>query len=352
MTSSTPLLAQEVTIDGNEAQTHQTVEGFGTCLVAWVPQFRELYMTVAFQKTYAEDLGMTMLRAYLRGRVMPEPVENWQDIKWQDFKFDERAAIFPQYGKALREKHHPDFKIVGSVWSPPDWMKVNKHKNDTRSGGVRVNDYRGIDNRLDERYYNHFAKWMLEMVKYYEHHGAPLVALSIANEPQFTQTFESCVWNGPDYARAVALVGRMLEEEGYGHIRLFGPETMTSHFYEGGTGDYLRSAMEDPEARKYLKIWILRIRSASVTSPIRRNCPLAPPEPHSVARRSGGSGCGACWRCAVRHPTRLPSLEDPIEDCLRLPGGEGPVLTWCQLADSDRSTVAVGLGPIKTGACR
>jgi glucuronoarabinoxylan endo-1,4-beta-xylanase len=248
-------MAGEVVVTVDASKRHQVIEGFGTCLVAWEPRFREMYRTEAFQRTYAQDLGMTMLRANLRGRVMPERVENWRDIRWQDFQFDERAAIFVEFGRALRENHHPDLKIIASVWSPPDWMKQNQHKNDTRSAAAVAHDYRGIDNRVKPEYYRHFAKWMVEMVKYYEHHGAPIHAVSIANEPQFTQTFESCVWNGPDYAEALALVGQMLEEEGFGHVKLFGPETMTSHFYPGGTHDYLAAIMEHEPARRHLDVF-------------------------------------------------------------------------------------------------
>lgn len=247
--------AKDIQITVDESITYQTVEGFGTCLVAWQEPFREMYMTEEFQRIYAEELGMTMLRANLRGWTLREPVEEWRDIRWQDFDFLPRAEIFVRFGRVLRENHHPELKIVGSVWSPPDWMKVNQHKNDTRSGAARAHDYRGIDNRVKPEYYMHFAKWLVEMVKYYDHHGAPLYAVSIANEPQFTQTFESCVWNGDDYAEALALVGELLEEEGYGHVLIFGPETMTSHFYEGGTHDYLHAVMRHERASRYLDVF-------------------------------------------------------------------------------------------------
>ena len=38
----------DVTVDG--AVRYQTIEGFGTCLIAWSGRFRELYRTEEFQK--------------------------------------------------------------------------------------------------------------------------------------------------------------------------------------------------------------------------------------------------------------------------------------------------------------
>jgi hypothetical protein len=55
--------ATEVTVDG--AVRHQTIEEFGTCLIAWVDRFRSLYRTEDFQRLYAEGVGCTMLRVNL-----------------------------------------------------------------------------------------------------------------------------------------------------------------------------------------------------------------------------------------------------------------------------------------------
>jgi len=41
------VLATDVTVDGS--QRHQTIEGLGTCLIAWVDQFRRLYRTEGFR---------------------------------------------------------------------------------------------------------------------------------------------------------------------------------------------------------------------------------------------------------------------------------------------------------------
>ncbi len=247
-----PLMGAEITVDASKK--YQTIEGFGTCLVSWRGKFQELYRTEEFQRLYVEEVGCNMMRVNLWGPVSKEPVEDWRDIRWQDFDMSiERARIFVDFGKGIR-KFDPDARIIGTVWTPPPWMKANKSWNDEGSGGIRADSYGGKDNRVKPEYYMHFAKWMVEMAKMHQAMGAPLYAISPGNEVQFTQDFGSCVWTGEDYATIVELLGEMLEREGMGHIKIYGPETMTGHFYKGGTGAYIEAVMNDPEAAPHLDV--------------------------------------------------------------------------------------------------
>ncbi len=239
-----------VTIDPEER--YQTVEGWGTCLVAWRPEFRELYRTEEFQRVYSQELGMNVLRINFRGPVSTEPVEDWRDIRWQDFNFmesDGRAQIFIDFGQGLMALN-PETKFIASVWSPPPWMKYTQSTRDEASGAIGAFSYEHrrtgeiVENRVKPEYFQHFVKWMVEMVKAHDAQGVPIYAISPANEPQFTQTFESCVWTAEDLATVIGMLGEMLEEEGLGHVKIFAPETMTGHFYEGGTPDYIRIMAE------------------------------------------------------------------------------------------------------------
>ena len=112
-------------------------------------------------------------------------------------------------------------------------MKRNRDLNDKASGAITGDDYafkgsnRLRDNRLDMAKLPLFAAWVVEMVRYFDHEGVPLDAVSVANEPQFTQPFESCLWTADDWARANKAVGEALDAAGYAKVQLFGPETMT-----------------------------------------------------------------------------------------------------------------------------
>lgn len=249
--------AADVTVDGGK--TYQTIEGFGTCLVAWVPHMRALYRSEEFPRIYAETVGFNMLRVNIWGPVSKEPVENVQDLRYEEFDFagEERAKIFVEFARAIR-KVNPDVKIIGTVWSPPAWMKMNDSITGPDSPSIRSTGYtrgdRVATNRVDPRYFRHFAKWMIEYMKWHRDNGAEFYAVSPGNEVQFSQRFESCVWSGEDYAEIVGTLGEMMEAEGFGDVKIFGPETMTGHFYEGGTPQYFEAIMGNPKARKHFDV--------------------------------------------------------------------------------------------------
>ena len=247
--------ATDVTVDG--ATRYQTIEGFGTCLIAWTGRFRDLYRTEEFQKIYVEGLGCNMLRVNRWGPTFEKPTEDWTQIRCEDFDMSAnggRPQIFVDFGRGIR-KLDPDVKVIGTVWSPPAWMKVNRSITDTKSGAIRAGGYGTMTNRVDPKYFQHFCKWMVEYVKLHDKQGVPFYAVSPGNEVQFTQSFESCVWDGKDFAAIVVMLRAMLDAEGYRRVKIFGPETMTSHLYEGGTGSYVKALLDDPKALNALDVF-------------------------------------------------------------------------------------------------
>lgn len=246
-----------VSVVVNGAVRHQEIEGFGTCLIAWVGRFRDLYRTEAFQRLYVEGVGLNMLRVNMWGPTYERPTEDWRSISHADFNMGAdggRPQIFVDFARGIG-KLNPQVKVIGTVWSPPSWMKVNKSITDRRSGAIRAGDYRGFENRVDPKYFRHFCKWMVEYVRLHDKAGTPFYAVSPGNEVQFTQSFESCVWDGKDYATIVAMLREMLDAEGYAHVKIFGPETMTSHLYEGGTGSYVKAIKGDEKVLAALDVW-------------------------------------------------------------------------------------------------
>lgn len=247
--------ATEVIVDG--AQRYQTIEGFGTCLVAWADRFRRLYRTEDFQTIYVEGVVCNMLRVNMWGPAFEKPTEDWTQIRCEDFNMEVnggRPQIFVDFGRGIL-KLNPAVKIIGTVWSPPAWMKMSKSITDKRSGAIRAGDYRNFTNRVDPKYFKHFCKWMAEYVKLHDRQGVPFYAVSPGNEVQFTQSFESCVWDGKDYVTILPMLRETLNAEGYSHVKIFGPETMTSHLYEGGTGSYVEAIKDNPKALEALDVF-------------------------------------------------------------------------------------------------
>ena len=245
----------DVIVDG--AKRYQNIEGFGTCLIAWTERFRELYRTEEFQRIYVEGVGCNMLRVNMWGPTFEKPTEDWRQIRCEDFDMEAnggRPRIFLDFGRGIL-KINPEIKIIGTVWSPPAWMKMNKSITDKRSNAIRAGGYGNFNNRVNPKYFRHFCKWMAEYVMIHDKQGVPFYAVSPGNEVQFTQSFESCVWDGRDYVTILVMLREMLNEEGYSHVKIFGPETMTSHMYEGGTGSYVKTIMDNPKALEALDVF-------------------------------------------------------------------------------------------------
>jgi len=257
--ASAPGQADNVAVDFSK--THQTIEGFGSCLVSWVRDMQQVYRTEKFQRIYADQIGCSMLRINLWGPVCPKPVEDPDKIDYRDFDMsvnNGRAQIFIDFGQGIR-KVNPDMRFIGTVWSPPAWMKGNKSIVDKKSGAIQATGYkrgkRVFTNRLAEKYYPHFVAWLVEMVKLHKAAGVPLYAVSPGNEVMFTQTFESCVWDAEDFATIVGMLGEALDKEGLGDVKIFGPETMTGHNWSVANPAYIKAIANNPKARKHLDVF-------------------------------------------------------------------------------------------------
>src|SRR5262245_9905550 len=257
-----PLRAQ-TTVSVDLDKRHQTIEGFGACLISWDDDMERLYSSATFLDAYINQMGASMMRINLWGPSLPDPVADWHDISYEHLKMDGDAHRVAMFLGAARQFHKadPGMRFVGTVWSPPAWMKENNAIVDHMAGAIDGATYksngRKIDNRVSKRYYPHFVKWLVEMTKLHKAQGLPLYAISPGNEVMFTQTFESCVWDAEDYAQIVGMLGDQLEQEGLGNVLIFGPETMTTSNWGRGIANdaYIQAIEAQPKARKYLSRW-------------------------------------------------------------------------------------------------
>lgn len=244
-----------ITVDA--ARTYQTIEGFGTCLISWDPTMTAWYQRPESARMFAEELGLNILRCNLwgDGTIGEMPAAQISHLDPNFARNDTRTPIFLDFAKAVR-RLNPDLKVIGTVWSPPAWMKFNNSITDTGGGYIDGNTYQQevngvrIDcrNRVRGDRYPHFAKWLTEMVRYYERNGVPVHAVSAANEPQFTQGFESCVWTATDLSTITGLTGDALAAANLGRVKLFGPETMTGFNWEGGPNRTYTAALKSNPA--------------------------------------------------------------------------------------------------------
>lgn len=260
----TGISAADVTIDA--AQTRQTIDGFGTCLVSW-GKYPPIYQDEQMAKIYAETMGFTFLRTNMAAWGYPK-TEDPKDITVDKIDLSDRnnsrLPVFLEFAKKVKALQ-PELKVIGSVWSPVAWMKLNNQitagKGDKKEKSIHATSYKqggkGPDsrNRVDPKYFPHFCQWVVAQMQQFKDHGVPLYAVSPGNEVMFNQDFESCVWTAEDFATIVAMLGKAKAEAGFAETKIFGPETMTQHNFAHGNPNYLRALRGNAEAWKYFDVY-------------------------------------------------------------------------------------------------
>ena len=149
-------------------------------------------------------------------------------------------------------QYQPDLKLWASPWSPPTWMKTNKHyaakpvePNAAQRVGTHQVRKEGIDQFIqDDRYLSAYAAYFVRFIQDYAKQGIRIGIIMPQNEFNSAQPFPSCCSDrsraGPIHRRprardAEAESGRVLWNHG------------TPQRNAGGA--FLR----DPKAGKYVK---------------------------------------------------------------------------------------------------
>lgn len=229
------------TIDLDPSITYQTIEGFGTYFGLpmlkrragenfWVdrPQDYEI-------DRYIKDLGVSAIRFNVPSSSYPA---EGQPYDWTGAEAGDGGAshVFAQMRRYLERGTD---RFVASVWSPPCWMKASGLCN----GPEASHEDRG-DNYLLPEYYDEFAAFLTDYCKAVRDSvGVELYALSVQNEPRFSQPYESCVYHEDELNRLVTLTGQKLRAAGLS-TRIFGAEHMIfdSRGYDAlWTNDYLHA---------------------------------------------------------------------------------------------------------------
>ena len=86
----------------------------------------------------------------------------------------------------LAQERNKDLKFIASPWSPPAFMKSNKM---LKLGG-----------RLIKKYYSTWAEYLARYVMEYRNYGISIDYMTIQNEPNATQIWESCKFSAEEEA--------------------------------------------------------------------------------------------------------------------------------------------------------
>ena len=156
------------------------------------------------------------------------------DVELKHFSIArDRQSLMPMISEAMRLAGG-NLKLFASPWSPPAWMKSNGQMN---GGGKLRPEYRAA-----------WADYYVRYVQEYGLAGIPVWGLSVQNEPEAAQTWDSCLYTGEEERDFVKdCLGPALARAGLGHIKLIIWDHNRDRLYERA-----KIVLDDPQAAQYV----------------------------------------------------------------------------------------------------
>jgi len=130
------------------------------------------------------------------------------DAKLNTFSIEhDKNNIIPMIKAAIAESDTP-IHFLASPWSPPAFMKTN---NDMNHGG-----------KLKKEYYQTWAAYVVRYIKAYAKEGIRIDAITVQNEPEAVQTWDSCTYSPQEEAAYAAdYLVPALRAEGCSDVKVF-----------------------------------------------------------------------------------------------------------------------------------
>ena len=156
------------------------------------------------------------------------------DISLSTFSIErDKKMIIPFIKDAIKQSLN-NIKILASPWSPPAWMKTNKEMN---NGGKLITKYRSS-----------WANYYCKYIEYYEREEIPIWGISIQNEPEAKQTWDSCLYSAEEERDFIKhFLGPALEHHG-----LLSKKVVIWDHNRDVMVERARKVLEDPIASKYV----------------------------------------------------------------------------------------------------
>ncbi len=225
----------------------QRLEGFGgafteAAAVTWLKlsaSQREAFLRACFDP--AEGHGYTLCRVHMNScdfaRGHYAHVEREGDLALESFSIArDRQALLPmiQAAQRIAKAGGRALKLLVSPWSPPAWMKDNGRMND---GGRLLPACRPA-----------WAQCFVRFIQAYESEGVPVWGVSVQNEPEARQRWDSCQYTAEEERDFVRdHLGPALHAAGLGHVRVVVWDHNRDAMVERASVIY-----GDPEAAKYI----------------------------------------------------------------------------------------------------
>jgi glucosylceramidase len=207
--------------------TLQTIEGFGACFneLGWtsLSKLSESNRRMIFKELFAPDIGASFnicrmpVGANDFAREWYSYDETEGDFEMKNFSIsNDLETLVPFIKEALKQR--TDLKLWASPWSPPSWMKWNKHYACELSEGTDP----GFMNNLtpekrgkegtnmfiqDSLHFKAYSLYFSKFIESYKSQGITLSMIMPQNEFNSCQIFPSCTWTS---AGLTTFVGKYL----------------------------------------------------------------------------------------------------------------------------------------------
>lgn len=256
---TSPQLLAVITVD--ESIQYQSIAGFGGFGAKRVWWDKPPYFDQKFVDLLIHDLGITILRDEIPTSF--EIVNDNDDpdvIELSRFNLngdsgDSQASLEAHFDY-LESMHQSGLdKLIVSVWSPPVWMKHNLARGNGTPRGYSAPPYTyspdSNTNQLKRKYYEEFAEYCVAYIRLLKlKTGIDLYAISLQNEPRFSQFYASAVYDPPSLVELIKVVGRRFRREGI-QTKIMAPEDVNNFF---SFESYSQAILNDSEAEKYTEI--------------------------------------------------------------------------------------------------
>ena len=161
-------------------------------------------------------------------------VEDKNDLELKTFSLERnKISLIPMINDALKKRKN-NIRIMASPWSPPAWMKTTGEMN---FGGKLKSEYRDT-----------WANYYCKFIESCEKENVPIWGLSIQNEPEAKQTWDSCLYTAEEERDFIKNhLGPSLEKH-----NLLDRKVIIWDHNRDIMVERARTVLSDPDAAKYV----------------------------------------------------------------------------------------------------
>lgn len=200
----------------NTDETFQTVKGFGCAItessgyvLSFLPEKQRKSVIDSCFGTDKDSNRLNFVRTHMNSCDFS--LENWSCVPQKDESLEsfsmERTDKYITPTIQLARNANNNINVIITPWSPPAWMKTN---NDMNHGGKLKPEYKAL-----------WAEYYVRFIKELKEREIDTSYVSVQNEPEAAQTWDSCLWTAKEESEFVTgYLKPALKKSGLGDIKI------------------------------------------------------------------------------------------------------------------------------------